>query len=245
MGASDTVGRLERLELLSSRLKSEEPLTVEILARELGVSRRTLFRDLSLLRERGLPVESDVGRGGGVRLDRSWGIGRLQLSYREAVELLVSLAVAERMEAPWLIANLASIRKKLVASFSPAVRSRVRGLTKRIHIGPSASLNVQQTFVRPDAASAEALCRGFVEGRILRFRYRDGQQRKSRRRVEPHFLFLNYPVWYLVAWDEGREAVRSFRLDRMSGVQAEESGFQPRADSLFVEALCGERSVLT
>src|SRR5690606_13243396 len=124
MRRADTRDRLERLDLLASRLKAEEPMTVAGLAAEFGVSARTLFRDLAILRERGLPVEADRGRGGGVRLHRTWGIGRLTLSYREAVDLLVSLAIAEQLRSPWLIANLAPIRRKLRASFAPALRDR-------------------------------------------------------------------------------------------------------------------------
>jgi len=91
MPRAATLPRLERLDLLASRLKSGEPITVAEIADEFGVSTRTLFRDVDILRQRGLPIEADRGRGGGIRLHRHWGVGRLALSYREAVELLVSL----------------------------------------------------------------------------------------------------------------------------------------------------------
>ena len=70
MARASTHDRLHRLDLLASRLKSEEPLCVGELAREFGVSHRTLSRDIALLRERGLPIEGpvdvliDPGHGG-------------------------------------------------------------------------------------------------------------------------------------------------------------------------------------
>ena len=69
MTRSTTLTRLERLDLLATRLKSDEPLILSDIASELDVSTRTLNRDIAILRERGLPIESDRGRGGGVRLN--------------------------------------------------------------------------------------------------------------------------------------------------------------------------------
>ncbi len=239
MPRTSTIDRLSRLDLLSSRLKAEEPMTVDAIATEFGVSRRTLFRDVAILRDRGLPIEADRGRGGGIRLHRTWGIGRLTLSYREAVELLVSLAIAERMEAPWLIASLAPIRRKLAASFSPALKERIEGLAQRIRVGGVASARVLEGFARPDPAAAEALCQAFLELRVLDFAYTDTEGRQSRRRVEPQYLMLNYPVWYLVGHDLGRQAVRSFRLDRIGTARIEGQTFRLRPASGFADAFAG------
>lgn len=236
---ASTSHRLDRLDLLASRLKSDSPLTVAGLAAELGVSRRTLARDIGLLRERGLPVEADRGRGGGVRLHRSWGIGRLVLSYREAVDLLVSLAIAEQLQSPWLVANLSSIRHKLTASFSPALRDRIASLRQRIRIGQSASAAVIQGISTPDGDAVAPLFQAFLELRLLRIDYTDTGGRRSSRVVEPQLLLLNYPVWYAIAWDCEREAVRSFRCDRLSGAELLEEAFRLRSAGVFAEALAG------
>ncbi len=170
MTRASTSDRLERLDLLASRLKADEAMLLANLAVELRVSVRTLARDLSILRERGLPVETDRGRGGGVRLDRHWGVGRLSLTYREAVDLLASLAIAEQLQSPWLIANLDSIRRKLSASFSPSLKDRISGLRKRILVGRPASAMVLQGFApAPDRGD---LLTAFLELRLLENRLR-------------------------------------------------------------------------
>lgn len=243
MSRAGTIGRLERLDLVASRLKAEEPMTVAALAAEFGISPRTLFRDLAILRERGLPIEADRGRGGGVRLHRMWGIGRLTLSYREAVELLVSLAIAEQLRSPWLIANLAPVRRKLAASFAPALRERIEGLRKRILVGRGASAAVLGGFSGPRESCTEPLFRAFLEQRVLGIRYRDVEGRASERRVEPQLLLLNYPVWYVVAWDLTRGAVRSFRCDRIEMASAEEAGFALRPAATFEAALEGSEAI--
>lgn len=243
MPRADTTDRLHRLDLLASRLKAEEAMTVAALAAEFAVTPRTLFRDLAILRDRGLPIEADRGRGGGVRLHRTWGIGRLTLSYREAVDLLVSLAIAEQLRSPWLIANLAPIRRKLRASFAPALRDRIDGLRSRILIGRGASPAVLGSFAPPPEQVVEALFRAFLEQRLMRFRYRDVRGTDSARLVEPHLLLLNYPVWYLIAWDRGRDAVRSFRADRIDGAEVLEEPFAARPAATFREALEGSEAI--
>jgi predicted DNA-binding transcriptional regulator YafY len=243
MTRADTADRLQRLDLLASRLKAEEPMTVADLAAEFAVSPRTLFRDLAILRDRGLPVEADRGRGGGVRLHRTWGIGRLTLSYREAVDLLVSLAIAEQLRSPWLIANLAPIRRKLRASFAPALRDRIDGLSARILIGRVASPAVLGGFTPPPEEAVNALFRAFLEQRLLTFRYRDIRGAESARLAEPHLLLLNYPVWYLIAWDRGRDAVRSFRADRIANAGVQEETFAARPPATFREAIEGSEAI--
>ena len=113
-----TSSRMHRLEELKGLLKAREHVTAAELAAVLGVSMRTLNRDLELLRDSGVPIESDRGRGGGLRLQRNWALGRLHLSPAEAIDLLLSIAIAERMNSPLLLQQLAAIKRKVVAAFS-------------------------------------------------------------------------------------------------------------------------------
>ena len=96
MARADTSGRLRRLEMLAVQLKQDSHCTVSDLARQHGVSPRTIARDLALMRDHhGMQIDADRGRGGGLRLDRNWGVGRLNLTYGDAVDLLISIAVAQ------------------------------------------------------------------------------------------------------------------------------------------------------
>ncbi len=71
----DTISRLSCLDELLGLLRSRDFATGAELARELGVSMRTLRRDLEVLRQRGVPLEADRGRGGGVRVAGGWSAG--------------------------------------------------------------------------------------------------------------------------------------------------------------------------
>lgn len=233
MARTSDIARLARLDLLAARLKADAPMTVTELAAEFGVSRRTLTRDIELLRARGLPVEADRGRGGGVRMSATWGVGRLQLSYREAVDLLVSLAVAEQTGSPILMANLAPIRRKLMASFSRESRSRIDQLKSRLLIGGPASAQVLAAHAAPDGKVVEALHEAFLLLQPARIGYRDGSGARTLRIIEPHYLLLNFPVWYVLAYDPAKQAVRTFRCDRLSSVRPLADRFRLRPVEAF------------
>ena len=218
-------------------LKSSDHNIASELAEQLNVSSRTLMRDLGILRDKGYPIETDQGRGGGIRLHRLWGIGRLHLNYRDVIDLLLSLAIMEKIRSPIFLGNLKSIRHKIAASFPQAQRDIVQSLRKRILIGDLASetvLSSNQPTVKP---SADALYEAFFDIKTLTIEYRDGQNRKTHRTIEPHYLYLNWPVWYVLAWDNLRGEIRHFRLDRISKAPVDGRLFKLKSNKKFIEGL--------
>ncbi|MGQ0639797.1 MAG: helix-turn-helix transcriptional regulator, partial [Gemmatimonadaceae bacterium] len=109
--------RIDRLDLLTRILRDRPGITASEVARELGVSVRSVFRDLAHLRDRGYPVEADRGRGGGMRLHSSWGLGKVLLSSEEALCTLLSLAISEKLRFPMFAAEVGRARKKIVDAF--------------------------------------------------------------------------------------------------------------------------------
>jgi predicted DNA-binding transcriptional regulator YafY len=215
MKRESTIGRLQRLELITARLKSDDSMVIGDLAREFGVSVRTLTRDIQVLRDQGMPIEADRGRGGGIRMHWSWGIGRLSLTYAEAVDLLVSLAVAEQINSPLLMANLGSVRRKLMASFSPSMKQQINRLKSRIIVGASASPFVLSGFSAPNARVVAQLHQAFLMMRKIHIHYRGTSGEQTERVIEPQYLLLSYPVWYALGWDDLRSEARTFRCDRI------------------------------
>ncbi len=245
MARAKTSNRLERLEELEVRLKSDEPLVLKKLAVEFGISLRTISRDMEILRDRGLPIEAERGRGGGVRLSASWGVGRISLNYREAVGLLVSLAVIRQMKSPLLMANLTSVQRKLIASFSRADQQRIRALQSRILVGQTVSPAVLSNYSLPPEDVVGGLHEAFLLNRAIRISYFSEKEESTQRVIEPHFLLLNYPVWYTLTYDHLRGALRTFRCDRIKSLEILEAGFQVRPISDFALALEGVETLDT
>jgi predicted DNA-binding transcriptional regulator YafY len=230
----DAMSRLGRLDELLGLLKSRDFATGAELAVELGVSIRTLRRDLEVLRERGVPVEADRGRGGGVRVAGAWSAGRVHLNATEAMDLLLSLTVAEKIQSPLLLQNLTAIRRKLAASFAEPQAGRIRTLRRRILIGQNASAAVLANIGTPDQRVLGLLTAAFFDQRCADIDYVDQQRSTTTRTIEAQFLYLNMPVWYVLAWDRLREAPRTFRIDRITRAQPREESFRLRPAAPFL-----------
>lgn len=234
MGRRSTSSQLRRLEELKALLKAREHATAADLSAELGVSLRTVNRDLATLRDNGVPIESDRGRGGGLRLQRNWSLGRLHLSAEEAIDLLLSIAIAERMNSPLLLQQLAPIKRKIVAAFSEGYQGKIRSLRKRILVGAPASAQVLASFSPPARKPLAGIADAFFNMKCVGIDYIDQNGIVTSRNVEPQFLYLNVPVWYLLAWDRLRAAVRHFRIDRIKSVTPLDAGFRLVDPRLFL-----------
>jgi predicted DNA-binding transcriptional regulator YafY len=229
--------RLDRLEQLKGLLKDRDHVTASELAKELGVSLRTLNRDLAVLRAAGAPIESDRGRGGGLRLDRGWSLGRLHLRQEEAVDLLLAMAIAEKLNSPLLLRQLPALRRKIVASFGEAYQARIRLLRRRIFVGAPASPGILANYEPPAPQELMPIVEAFFNLRRVEIAYSDRYGVPTVRKVEPQFLYYAAPIWYLLAHDRLRNDIRSFRVDRIRGITVLEQSFRPAAPEPYLAAV--------
>jgi predicted DNA-binding transcriptional regulator YafY len=201
---------------LAERLRASAETTVEALADEMGVSVRTMHRDIAALRDRGMPISGQAGPGGGVRLEGPRGVTAVHLSVAEIMALWLAARLSQGAgELPW--SNRASSAlTKLLASL-PRDRARhLRDVCSRVFVGPPATPSV-----RAGAGAAPRELLGVFEeaaarGRGLGFQYRDQYGKASPRRIEPHGLLVQSPVWYILARDVEKHAPRMFRMDRIA-----------------------------
>ncbi|WP_345711589.1 YafY family protein [Kineococcus glutinatus] len=209
------------------------------LADRLGVSVRTLRRDVERLRELGYPVDARRGAAGGYQLAAGAALPPLVLDDEEAVALVVGLQSAT--QAPVAGTAEASLRAltKVVQVLPPRLRRRVEAVRAvtvpgALETGP---------LLAPEVLTAVALaCR---DGERVRFAHDGGL---PERHVEPHRLVPLGQRWYLVAYDLARAGWRTFRLDRIRDVRPTGSRFAPRplpaqdAAAFVRDAVAGART---
>lgn len=230
------VNRLERMTNLQALLRTRESCTARELAHELGVSERTVLRDLSTLREQGVPVEAQSGPGGGLRLDPNRSVVAVRFALDEVIALWLAakLSVSDA-SSPWGSAAVRALRK--VQASLPKERARtLREVVSRIVIGRPASPRIYAELGKPSRDLFPAIERCFAEGRGLGFDYIDRHGTPSSRVVEPHGLFVEAPAWYLLCRDVKQSTVRLFRIDRMRRAQVlPEHRFTPDLDAAVRE----------
>lgn len=208
--------RGERLMDLADLLRGREATTVPLLAGELRVSTRTVMRDLATLRERGMPISGEAGPGGGIRLEGERGVTAVHLSLSEVVAMWLAARLSRgASQLPWGDAARSGLAK-LLSSMPRAKARELRQLCRRVVIGPPASASVRQGA---GAAPDELLGlfeKAFSQGRGLGFHYTDRDGKTSNRRIEPHGLLVQTPVWYMLARDVDKGEPRMFRMDRVA-----------------------------
>lgn len=227
----------DRCEQVARELRDRPGITAEMLAEEFGVSPRSIFRDLDRLRDRGFPVESSRGRGGGLRLRGNWGTGTVQLQREEALCTLLALAVAERLGLPMFGRETARARRKLAEVFPASERRRLAPLRERILLGSPASPSVRASYVTPEGSAMRSLQAAFVDERVVTATYTRDDGTTTRRRLEPHALLICWPVWYVLAHDHLRQEPRTFRLDRFERVEVDAQQFRSRPQDIGQDVL--------
>jgi predicted DNA-binding transcriptional regulator YafY len=211
--------RAERLLELTDLLRAGDATTVSDLALRLGVSGRTVLRDLATLRERGMPISGEAGPGGGIRLEGGRGLAVVHLSLSE----IVAIWLGERLsrctsELPWGEAATSGMAKLLASLPAPRART-LRALCGRVIVGQPASANVRAGARSAPPELLRIFEDAFSTGLGLGFLYTDREGRQSERRVEPHGLLVEPPVWYVLARDVQKGAPRTFRMDRIARPQ--------------------------
>lgn len=209
------MSRLDRLYALAERLRAREGATVPLLARELGVTERTVQRDLARLREQGLAIEGEPGRGGGLRLRGTNLLPPLGLSLGETLRLALAHRLSSALGALPSGGSLDQSLAKLAEGLPGDQRTRLKALLRRVVVGrpPSQALREACGTVVP---SVYVTCEeAFVHACELELEYTDVTGAHSHRIVHPHGLLIQAPLWYLLAWDPAKAARRMFRLDRI------------------------------
>jgi predicted DNA-binding transcriptional regulator YafY len=224
------------LEGLKGLLAERNYTTASELAAELGVGVRTLHRDLALLRDLGIPIDSDRGRGGGLRLEQGWSLGRVHLSESEAIGMLLSLTIAEKVGSPLMLDDTRMIARKIARSFAPAQARRILAIRRRILVGARASDQVLSSYVAPAGAVTQPLLDAFVNRRGAVITYQDQHVNLTVREIELQYLYYNVPLWYALVWDRLRDDVRFFRIDRIKNIRLLSEQFRLRRDDQFLTA---------
>ncbi|MER6064492.1 YafY family protein [Streptomyces sp. NPDC001792] len=216
---TDTPARL--LQLLSL-LQTPREWPGGELAERLGVSRRTVRRDIDRLRELGYPVQASKGADGGYRLVAGKALPPLVLDDEEAVAIAVGL----RAGAGHAVEGVDEASVRALAKLEQVLPARLRHRVSTLQAATTPLTSGDGPTIAPETLTVMA---STVAGHErLRFAYRDKDGSESRRLTEPHRLVSTGRRWYLVAYDLDRADWRTFRVDRVSEPFATGVRFAPR-----------------
>lgn len=192
------------------------------LAGRLGVTERTVRRDVERLRELGYRIESTPGAAGGYRLDAGSAVPPLLLTDDEAVAMAIGLRVAASQRLVSGPETTITALAKLEQVLPEPLRRRVAALAETVQ---PTGLNAGAPVSSEVLGELALACRDHER---VRFAYTAASGEATRRRVEPHALAPADRHWYLLCWDLDKDDWRTFRVDRLSGVEHTRVLFTPK-----------------
>jgi len=207
---------------LLSLLQARREWSGTELAERLGITTRTVRKDIERLRSMGYPVHATRGRDGGYQLGAGAEVPPLLLDDDEAVAVALGL----RNAAAGGIEGIEESSVRALAKLEQILPSRLRR-----HVAALQDFTVPVPMDRRQRVGSSTLtliaaaCR---DRERLRFAYSDRNDGSSRRLVEPYRLVNWGRRWYLVAWDVDRGDWRTFRVDRMEPQPPTGPRFDPR-----------------
>jgi len=236
-GKHDRLARFYRV--LRYLAAHPEGATVDAVARFVGMSRRTVYRDLRALEgEIGIPLWSEDGR---------WGIveGAFLPPMRLTLDEAVAFFLAARLMAQFADRHepdIAAAFQKLAEILPPVV---ARHLERTIDVMSSRPPDERLT------RHLRLLARAWAEQRVVELTYDAATYspgRPPRRsRVHPYLVEASATTraLYLIGFDESRDAVRTFKLQRILDVSVTPETFEPPDPRIVQESLGRSWGVIT
>ncbi|HEV2676806.1 MAG TPA: YafY family protein [Aliidongia sp.] len=228
--------RIERAFAILLLLSDGSMVTATDLARRFEVSVRTIYRDVEMLSETGVPVYAERGAQGGYRLLEGYFLPPVTFSRAETVAMLLSLALARGLKVPPFAAELESAERKLVAAL-PARLKPLLAETRRLVGFERTAIDTfhpewpgaDDGSPAADAAEARAVetfLKAVLDGTRVRFTYRTPYNRPgSMVEAQPQGLLWDRDRWYLIGLKlDGRDrppeqTQRFWRADRVLEIE--------------------------
>jgi predicted DNA-binding transcriptional regulator YafY len=191
-------------------LQSRGRVSARVLAEELGVSVRTVYRDMGALHAAGVPVYADAGRDGGYRLVDGFRTRLTGLTEGEAQALFLTGLPGPAAELG-LGALLSAAELKLAAALPAALRESAQQVRDRFHLDAPGWYNAGDASPHLGAV-ADAVW----QQRLVRLRYHRWKAPTDVTRVvKPYGLVLKAGTWYLVAHPTDAESPRTYRVNQV------------------------------
>jgi predicted DNA-binding transcriptional regulator YafY len=207
--------KLDRLLGITMELLTKKRVTASDLASRFEVSVRTIYRDIDLINQSGIPVASFSGTDGGFEIMNGFFLSKQHFSIDD---FSVIYSLLKGMEGAVGGNAFATLVNKL-SSLQPALLDE--GLQKKIVFDMSSSEGEKEVLL--------LLLEAIDQSKRVTFTYINASGQVSERKIEPLYLLWGQGAWYLDGYCLLRKDKRYFRVSRISKSEVLEETFDPRA----------------
>lgn len=197
--------RADRLfDIIQALRGTSRPTTAAMLARQLEVTTRTIYRDVATLQARRIPIEGEPGVG--YMLRRGFDLPPLMFTTEEVEAIAVGAHLVHRIRDPKLQEAAESVLRKLQHTVPQELRAQLA--SPRFYVSEGSA-------VRPEGVELLRVREAIRACLKMRITYLDQQGRRTRRTICPIATVYYVDVTVIAAWCELRGGFRQLRADRI------------------------------
>ena len=213
--------KIDRLLSIIMILLEKKKVSAPELAREFEVSVRTIYRDIETINQAGVPIVTYAGTNGGIGILDSYKADKRLFTPKDVTMLLMALGSVRTSFSSGEVAGAIAKIKGLVPEYDrKAIEMRADQIS--IDLTPWSG-NVASV------KTLEAIQLALRENLLLHFAYQDRNRQSSIRCIEPYRLILKRANWYIGGYCLDRQAIRLFKISRMSNIAVGRERFVPRS----------------
>jgi predicted DNA-binding transcriptional regulator YafY len=213
----------ERWPAILLQLEPDAWKRAEDLARALGVSERTVYRDVQAMVEAGVPLQGVPGKG--YRVPEDYLLAPVTLTTDEAIMLILGSAYAAQNFDGRYRAAARSAERKLDRVLPAEARERAFTLQGSVHLVPPSAFGTPT-----EDGLLQRVRQALVEERTLEATTASGDGTETTRTLNPYGLVQKGASWYVVGYAPDRGRVAHLRLQEVEGLTLTDRTFQ-RPDS--------------
>lgn len=195
---------IDRLIQIIFLLLRHENITAKQLAQELGVSTRTIYRDINTLSIAGIPITSQKGYGGGLSLLEGFALDKSYFTQEEQSNIIQALQILKSSHYPDADRTL----NKVAGLFSHTLQSDWLEIDFSYWGSPE-----------KERRNMTALERAVINKYVIKFTYYNSELTITEQTVEPLKLLFKSHSWYLIAFSRRLEEIRTYKLSRIRNLQ--------------------------
>lgn len=209
------------MKLILMLQESKRRLTVDELAEEFGVSRRTIFRDFNVLSEINVPVTWDKYSGYGV-MD-GYKVPPLMFTSKELATIMVGLNFVKSQVDKSLVEDASGVELKIKNALPDELKSFMESLDNRTIVDPFLHFGTD----KKEGGSWYLISSGISQKKKIAFTYTSKtDETTTERKIDPYLLVFYRDHWNVIGFSHKRRAIRNFVLDRMKDVNILEEKYE-------------------
>ena len=236
------MNRIDRVTAILIQLQSKRVVKAQEIADRFTISLRTVYRDIKILEEAGIPIIGEAGIGYSIM--EGYRLPPVMFSKEEATAFLTAEKLVEKLTDGSTRETYAAAMFKIKSVLRLTERDHMEHMDRYIEVVESPYF----TNHKNETAYLQHILRAIAEKAILNIDYfAEHSQQKTNRNIEPIGIFFMGRYWYLIAWCTLRKDYRTFRVDHIKYLSVTTIHFEKEHPALksFLSKISREKELYT